>query len=301
MVTMSRTEATVFRETDAIIGESIWWNAEANAIEWCDITNGLMHRSPIDGPVDGSADRVLEFPPPLGAFQPRRGGGFIGAGENFVFVCDEDGNDLQTIATVEHGHFGIRFNEGKCDPFGNFVVGSMDVTGENPECAIYVVDPDGRVRPLVGGITVSNGFEWSDDGLRMYFTDTTAETIYAGDYDGAELRNIEPFVVGQQSDGLARDVDGGFWNGINSEGLVVRWDAGGARTHEFPIPAGHTTSVAFGGPALSTLFIATAREKLTEEQLDQFPLTGSIFQLETSTRGYPVHSFGTPASAEEHH
>jgi sugar lactone lactonase YvrE len=96
------------------------------------------------------------------------------------------------------------------------------------------------------------------------------------------------------SDGLARDADGGFWNGIYDSGHVAHWDANGTKDLEFDVPAGHVTSVGFGGADLSTLFIATARENLTEQQLEAQPLTGSIFQVETSTHGFPVRSFGTP-------
>lgn len=285
----------VFRAARSILAESIWWDA-SGAIEWCDITSGLLRRSPIDAPVDGSADRVLEFPPPVSAFQPTADGGYVLALGDTVAVCDGDGAGLRTIATVSHRHPGIRFNEAKCDPFGRFVVGSMDVTTGDPDGAIYAIEPDGRCTTLIGGIGVANGFEWSDDGDRMYFTDTAASTIFVAEYDGRELRGVEPFVVGMASDGLARDADGGFWNGINDIGVVVRWDADGVKTDEVDVPAGHVTSVAFGGPDLSTLFIATAREKLTEAELEAQPLTGSIFSLQTGTRGFPVNRFG----AESH-
>jgi sugar lactone lactonase YvrE len=286
-------ELGVFREARAIIGESLWWNP-AGFMEWCDIDAGTLHRGRLDDPTDGRRDRVLELPPPVSAFQPVRGGGYVAAGADIVFLVDEDGDNERTIATFPHAHAGIRFNEAKCDPFGRFIVGSMDVTTGEPDCAIYSVDARGGWRTLVGGIAVANGFEWTDDGSRMWFTDTSAETIYVGDYgESGELRNVEQFATGLQSDGLARDADGGFWNGINDSGKVVRWNAAGEQDLEFDVPGGHVTSVAFGGPTLSTLYIATAREKLTEQQLEDEPLTGSIFAIETATHGYPVREFAT--------
>lgn len=289
MGSVLRSEVGVFREARSIIAESIWWNP-SGALEWCDIDAGTLHRSPLEGPLDGSGDRVLELTPPIAGFQPASRG-YVVADARTVFLVDGEGRRRRSLATVSHRHDGIRFNETKCDPFGRLVVGSMDLAETNPDGAIYRIDPSGECRLLLGGLGVANGFEWSDDGRRMWFTDTAVATIYVADYGDDGLSSVEPFAVGRASDGLARDIDGGFWNGINDVGQVVRWTADGEVDVEFDVPAGHVTSVGFGGPELSTLFIATAREKLTEEQLEEQPLTGSIFAIETGTRGLPARRF----------
>jgi sugar lactone lactonase YvrE len=110
-------ELTVFREARAIIGESLWWNP-AGFMQWCDIDAGTLHRGHLGDPVDGRNDRVLELPPPVSAFQPVHGGGYIASSTDIVFLVDEDGENERTIATIPHAHAGIRFNEAKCDPFG---------------------------------------------------------------------------------------------------------------------------------------------------------------------------------------
>jgi sugar lactone lactonase YvrE len=284
-----RSEVRVFRDAESIIAESIWWNP-SGVLEWCDIDTGVIHSSPLDGPLDGTADQFLELPPPIAAFQPA-GDGYIVADRDSVFLVDRDGANRSTLATVDHASDAIRFNEAKCDPFGQFVVGSMDVMGGTSSAAIYLITPAGECRVLIDGIGVANGFEWSDDGRTMWFTDTAAATIFVGDYDGEHLENVRPFVSGRASDGLARDADGGFWNGINDVGHVVHWTADGDVDLEFDLPAGHVTSVGFGGTDYSTLFIATAREKLTEQQLVDEPLTGSIFAIDTSTHGFAARGF----------
>jgi sugar lactone lactonase YvrE len=202
------------------------------------------------------------------------------------------GEQQTTIASVELDLDRMRLNEAKCDPAGRFVFGSMTFD-EARDAAIYSVDQDGRLITLLDGIGVSNGFEWSEDGRRMWFTDTAVETIYVGDYsrDG-HLSNIRTFAKGRKSDGLTRDVDGGFWNGIYDTGRLVHRTSNGVIDLDVDVPAGHVTSVGFGGHDLSTLFIATARETLTEEQLEDLPLTGSIFRVGTATSGYPVRTFG---------
>lgn len=291
-----RSGPRVYRDARAILAESLWWDP-SGVVHWCDITAGTLHASPVAGDPDGSRDAVVALAPPVACFQPTDDGRRIVALGDEVVIGGSEGEPLESLASIPHRHAGIRLNEGKCDPAGRFVVGSMNVTGGDPDAAIYSVLADGSARTILGGIGVSNGFEWSDDGTRMYFADTSVQTVYVGDYDASgELTGVEPFLTGRTFDGLALDADGHFWTGIYREGTVARWTPDGRKEFELELPAGHVTSVAFGGPDLSTLFVATAREQLDEGQLERLPLSGAIFAIETGTRGRAVNRFRTTTS-----
>jgi sugar lactone lactonase YvrE len=58
------------------------------------------------------------------------------------------------------------------------------------------------------------------------------------------------------------------------------------------VPAPRVTSCAFGGPELRTLFVTTARTGLDDRQLAAWPLSGSLFGVETGVPGMPAHRFG---------
>lgn len=296
---MTAQDVTLFRSTGAILVESIWWDARERELIWVDITAGTLHRSPLDGAVDGSDDRVSALPPPVSAVQPRTGGGYIAALRDRVVSLDANADIEATLAVVPHSHAGIRCNEGKVDPFGRFVVGGMDVTTGDPDAGLYVVDESG-IRILRGGFGVANGIEWSDAGDVIYVTDTSTKTVYRADYnDRGELGELEPFLRGRSSDGLALDVDGHFWNGIYGDGAVVRWSPDGEVVAELSVPASNVTSVAFGGDDRATLFIGTARENLTEEELGQHPLSGGIFRVRPGATGRPVNTFGVRTIEKE--
>jgi sugar lactone lactonase YvrE len=51
------------------------------------------------------------------------------------------------------------------------------------------------------------------------------------------------------------------------------------------------TSCAFGGPELDTLFLTSARQKLTEAQLAAQPQAGGLFRVRPGVRGLPAFSF----------
>lgn len=279
---------TVFSDARAVLAESIVWDPSAQLLRWTDITLGTL----VTAQSDGTVVSTVPLPPPLASFQPRASGGFVAALGDTVVVTDEHGVVERELTRVEHATAGLRFNEGKCDPFGRFLVGSMNLTTGEPDGALYSVEADGTTRLLRGGFGVTNGFEWSDDGTVMYVTDTSASTIYRGSYgpDG-ELGELEPFVVGHAHDGLVRDDEGCSWSAVYGGGRVERYGPDGSHLETVELPTPNVTSVAFGGPDLSTLFVASARENLTEEQLEQHPSSGAILAVPTRVHGFPANTF----------
>jgi sugar lactone lactonase YvrE len=276
----------VFRDASAILAESIVWDPSGFVL-WCDITAGLLYRCPIDG----QDDSVLELPPPLASFAPTHTGGYVASLGDRVVMVDAAGG-IRDLAHIEHAHEGLRLNEGKCDPYGRWITGSMNLTTGEPDGALYSITADGRVRVLRGGFGVANGFEWSLDDSEMYFTDTAVGTIYRAPYsETGELGDVKVFHAGQPHDGLTIDAEGFLWGGIYGGGRVVRYTPQGFEDIVVELPAPNITSVAFGGPGMSTLFVGSARENLTESQLEAHPLSGAIFAIDTETRGRPTRRF----------
>jgi len=284
----------VFRDARAILGESLVLDdsGSAPAVLWCDITAGLLHRSQLAGDPGGGDDSVLALPAPLASFHRAELAGepgYIASLGDRIVLADRDGAIVRELARIDHAHPGLRLNEGKVDPAGRWVTGSMDLTRGEPDGAFYSVAPDGHPRVIAGGLGTANGLEWSLDGDRIYFTDTSVETIYTGGYSAdGEISDVEVFHHGEMHDGLAIDAEGWLWSAVYGGGVVVRYDPQGVERerHEFPAP--NLTSVAFVG---SALFVTSARENLTEEQLRQHPLSGAVFTLETGTTGRTARVF----------
>jgi sugar lactone lactonase YvrE len=293
---MTSTTPTVFRDAHAILGESLVLDdsAPAPAMLWCDISAGLLHRSPLVGDPGGADDTVLALPAPLASFHRADIGGrpgYVASLGDRVVLADDGGAIVRELARIDHAHPGLRLNEGKVDPFGNWVTGSMDMTRGEPDGAFYLITPTGDLRVIAGGLGTANGLEWSLDGGRVYFTDTAAETIYTGAYSlEGEVTDVEVFHHGEMHDGLTIDADGWFWSAIYGDGVVVRYDPQGVERERYEFEATNLTSVAFAG---STLYVASARENLTEEQLEEQPHSGAVFALETGTAGRPGRVFTT--------
>jgi sugar lactone lactonase YvrE len=289
-------DVRVFRDTKAILGESLVWDPgtdeTAAAMMWCDISAGLIHRSPLDGATDGADDSTISLPPPVASFHPAVSGGLVVSLGDRIVLTDPAGVIIHTLATIEHGPH-LRLNEGKVDPRGRWLTGSMNIHDESPDGALYAVDHTGRFHTLYGGLGVANGLEWSLDGSRVYFTDTSVRSIYTAAYTSAgEMLEVTLWHHGTPNDGLAIDDDGCLWSGLYGEGRVERYDPDGQLLSSIELPVPNVTSVAFGGAGLGTLFVCSARENLTEEQLEAHPLSGAVFAIETSTSGLPTRPFG---------
>ncbi|UFS60444.1 SMP-30/gluconolactonase/LRE family protein [Subtercola endophyticus] len=292
-------EPTVFRTSGAILGESLFFDG-AESMFWCDITAGLVHRSPVGGAVDGSDDETFALPAPVASFHPAviaGEAGFVVSLRDRVVLTDSAFVIVRELATIPHAHAGLRLNEGKVDPAGRWVTGSMNLTTGEPDGAIYSVDARSgppTLRVLRGGLGVANGFEWSADGGTFYFTDTSVETVYAGGYTSSgDVSEDIVLLHGGPHDGLTLDTDGNFWGALYGEGAVVKYSGTGEEILRVELPTPNVTSVAFGGAGLSTLFVASARENLTEQQLVEHPLSGALFSIDTGTTGRLPNTFLT--------
>src|SRR5689334_9321150 len=115
------------------------------------------------------------------ALRPRSAGGAVIAVERGFVLEDADGS-LTALPPVWSDP-GVRMNEGGCDPDGRFWCGSMAYDQRPGAAALYRLDPDGSVRRVLEGVTVSNGLDWSPDGSLAYYDDTATHRGDVFDYD----------------------------------------------------------------------------------------------------------------------
>ena len=81
------------------------------------------------------------------------------------------------------------------------------------------------------------------------------------------------------------DAEGFLWVAHWGGSQVSRYDPDGGIESVVSMPVPNVTSVAFAGPDLTTLYITTAREGMTTEQLAAAPEAGDLYRLETEFRG----------------
>jgi sugar lactone lactonase YvrE len=281
----------------AQLAEGPIWDSGTQTLLWVDIPPGDVHRF---DPATGQ-DTATHVGVPVGAVAARRGGGLIlAAGLGFATLDEASG----TVDWLWSGGLGDRMNDGKCDPAGRFLAGTLTYARDPGACALYRLDPAAqegsppRVSVLVDGVTLSNGLGWSPAGDLMYFADTPLERVDVLDYDpgtgGASGRRlfVDLHDVPGRPDGLTVDSEGAVWIAMSRGGAVRRYTPDGRLDRVIEFPVRLVTSVSFGGDGLGDLYVTTSRENLTENDLASQPLAGSVFVVPgTGVRGLPACSY----------
>jgi sugar lactone lactonase YvrE len=264
------------------------WDARTGALLWVDILVGLVHRLDV---ANGADAVVCDVGAPVGCVALRQSGGYLVATERGVAVADDDWRDLDEISDLPGQPRRTRTNDGACDPWGAFWVGTTSYDDRPGGGALYRLAPDRTVTQVLDGVSVSNGIDWAPDASAMYFADSGTGRVDVFDVDRADgqvtnrraLLEIE--LPGAVPDGLTVDAEGFLWVALWDGGRVRRYSPDGRLDREVLLPVDRPTSVAFGGPSLDALYVTTARHDLSAEAIDRQPLAGSIFVHDPGVRG----------------
>jgi sugar lactone lactonase YvrE len=277
----TRTAVAVTRPV-AVHGEGPVW--ARGRLHWVDMLAGDLLTLGADGEVTRRHVGTV-----LAAVRPRAAGGLVLALERGFAVCQDPEGPVRELPP-SWADPRIRFNEGGCDPDGRFWCGSMAYDQTPGAATMYRLDADLTSRPVFGGLTISNGLDWSPDGTLAYYVDTATGRIDAFDYSTERgLHGRRPFVeiATGGPDGLTVDAEGGVWVALWGAGAVHRYDRHGELTDVVTVAAEQVTACTFGGPELRSLFITTSRLGNEGDRL-----AGALFQVaDAGVRGQPARPF----------
>ncbi|WP_241564372.1 SMP-30/gluconolactonase/LRE family protein [Nonomuraea polychroma] len=271
-------------------GEGPVWAESWGGLKWVDMFAGdLLSLDPDTGTVH--RDHLTDT---LTSIRPAPDGGIVAAVDRgFAVFQERAGRFVTRSVTRLWADPSIRMNDGACDPQGRFYAGSYDTTGLG-RGVLHRLDPDGTHHVVLRGIDVSNGLDWSEDGLRAFYVDSPTQRIDILDFDPIEGRfgGRRPFahvhVRDGVPDGLAVDAKGGVWVALYGGGCVRRYHPGGTWDRDVRLPVARVTACTFGGPRLDWLYVTTSRENASAPE----PSAGALFRIPVDVPGVPVRAFG---------
>jgi sugar lactone lactonase YvrE len=288
--------ATVASERAYGLAEGPAWDAERERILWVDVNRGDVHTGSLRDSFMEPATRV-SFEETVGAVVCAQDGRLLVAGARDLYMVDVDGQRSR-LASLVDAQKASRLNDGACDPAGRFLVGSMALDDREGQECLYRLDPDGQVAVIDDDLTLSNGLAWSPEGSVLYSVDTIPGVVWSRSYEVASgacgERAVALHIDDGSPDGLCVDTEGNLWIAIWGAGEVRCYTSAGKRLATVDVPAPHTSSVAFVGPARDTLLITTARDELPAAQLAEFPLSGHLFTARLEVAGVPTAPWAGP-------
>jgi sugar lactone lactonase YvrE len=294
--------AELISDAKATLGEGPAWDAKTQTLYWVDILERRVY----------AGTRIIaRLDDLIGCIAPRKNGHLVlslTADEGHFSFVDLDPFDLapgkpacggQTIlASLDSEPLTNRFNDGKCDPAGRLLAGTMNLNEKDPTGSLYSFDGK-QTTHLLEGITISNGLAWCPDHKIFYYIDTPTREVKAFDYDitTGQIANPRVAVNIPESlgwpDGMTSDTQGILWIAMWGGAQVTKWNPKtGKLLEQVPVPALHTSSCVFGGKDMNELYITSARKGMSETDLKKYPLSGGLFKFTTKTEGMRTFEFG---------
>ncbi len=279
-------------DAKASLGECPIWSVTDARLYWVDINAPALHRF---DPASGQ-DESWAMPSAIGCVTLDAKGNPVAALRDGLYRLDLAGGRHTKLADAPYDPAEERFNDGRCDAAGRFWIGSMHEP-RRPEATLFCFDAARGFQARVKGVTVSNGLAFSPDGKILYHADTPTHRVTAYDFDAGSgaISNPRVFIdlaaSQERPDGATVDAAGNYWVALYGSGRVAQFSPAGERLRDILLPAKAPTMPCFGGKDLRTLFITTARQKHTDEELASMPQAGGLFAIDLPVPGLPEPRF----------
>lgn len=291
---LNKHKAILAYQDTALLGEGAIWNQKSQELYWIDIEGKNLH---VFNPKT-KKNSTYKTPSRIGTVVPIDNSNTLIALEDGIYTLNRKNKEISLLVDMKNMLVGSRLNDGKCDALGRFWVGSMHLQQQKNAANLFCIDSSYSVKKKLDSITISNGVVWSKDHKTMYYIDTPTLEIKAFDYQlkTGEISNERIVISIDKSlgypDGMTIDEEDMLWVGMWNGNAVIRFDPKtGKVDRKVEVPAHNITSCAFGGKDLDTLYITSARVDMTEDELKQYPLSGSIFKYVPGIRGTNSYFF----------
>ncbi|CAL4079930.1 unnamed protein product, partial [Meganyctiphanes norvegica] len=212
---------------------------------------------------------------------------------------------------VTDDHYPLNhFNDGKCDPRGRLWAGTKGHESSPGICemergTLFRLDSQLELTHSgVDKVSISNGMAWSEDRKTFYYIDSPLQLIYAFNYDDDEGKIMQYSIFEDFPNTneiskfwqkmLSNSNKGGyFWCFIRLKQVIcIDPRKEGDILCTIEMPCSNITSVTFGGPNYSTLYVTTAFRYLKDEERKATPEAGCTLAVTgLGVQGSPPISF----------
>jgi len=274
------------------VGESASWSTAEQALYTVDIWGCAVRRLDLHGVEDSWPTPDMSC-----AVVQGRTGPVIARERTLVSLTPATGalTILDTAPPMPPTH---RFNDATVDPCGRLIISTMllSALGAAPTGVLHSF-AQGRWTTLLEGFWTLNGLAFAPDGCSIYLSDSNPRVaqVWRAGYDPQTGRIGSPEAFADfkgrrgRPDGAAMASDGTYWVAGVGGGRLFAFAPDGTLVDEIELPVENPTRPAFGGPALTDLYITSMAERLTLP--DPAGVAGRTLRIEALGTGMPVPLF----------
>ncbi|WP_439601470.1 SMP-30/gluconolactonase/LRE family protein [Devosia sp.] len=279
-------KAELFVDSRCELGEGPFWNPLLERLFWFDILNQTMLSAGADGHI---VDRIT-FKDTVSAGAVIDKDSLAVAQSGALLRYDFSTDTTSVIAEIEGDVPTNRTNDSRVDRTGGFWIGTMGRKAEAGVGGVYQYRA-GQTTKVIENIRIPNSICFSPDGRTAYFTDSGRMILKCATdpATGLPIGPWEDFFTMEGpggADGSVVDSEGFLWNARWGGGKVIRISPDGKLDKVVEVPGVSQVSCpAFGGSDLKTLYLTTAREHMTPEQIEREPHAGSVFAVALDVAG----------------
>jgi len=198
---------------------------------------------------------------------------------------------LKTIysISIEADKPNNRINDGKVDPLGRLWFGTMDNLEKKQTGSLYCLDNYLKLHKVDQDYFITNGPAFLDKN-NFYHADSRKKIIYKIKIN-KKLKILKKTVFVRfakndgSPDGMITDVKNNLWVCHYHGASISVYNLRGKKIHKIYFPAKNITNCIFGGDNNDELFVTTARKGMKSNEIKKYPLSGSLFKVQTNLKG----------------
>lgn len=240
------------------------WDERNQVLYFVSIFDCLIYKF---NPKDGSISS-FKTDSPVGCIAIEPSGTLLEAEINGIYRIDLKTGSKEFIVQPNKNS-KLRFNDGKLDPKGRFLVGTMEYTYSAPnESCLYSIE-NKKYKPIINGTTISNGLAFSADGMTLYYIDSPTKKVGKYKYDVETGDAVfDKYIIDVDSDGvpdgMCIDKKGMLWIAEWGGGRICKWDPNtGQKLKEIEMPGRNVTSCCFFND--KQLFVTTGKSSSEDD------------------------------------
>ena len=270
----------VFHKSHNTLGEGLFVDCESGCVFWTDIAESCVYRKfPDTGrcdsySVDGHPSVILAV----------NGSKLLLCSRDGVVSFDLESRD-QTVLSANPDTIradGLRANDGTALDNGFVIYGTMEFEPREGTGGLYLYDGD-ITHSLDTPIGIPNGFIRLDESAILIADSLTKKVnLYKVDKKARMLRFVNCWHDFSSNcftpDGGCTDYNGNVYFTLWDGSGVAVLDYSGNLVEIISLPVPRPTNCKLAGE--KRLLVTTAREGLSQEQLQEAPLSGSVLEIQ---------------------